>query len=99
MGAAFGARTSWQSFGPASVKNREKTGRVVRRWARPDRFSGLDLKRDQEAVLLQRMKKPGAGFRPQAGYPACALIKKPISGKPEIGAHFANFYFPNRSIR
>jgi hypothetical protein len=39
------------------------------------------------------MKKPGAASRRQPGLPACAN-KKPISGKPEIGAHFLSFYFP-----
>jgi hypothetical protein len=26
-------------------------------------------------------------------------MKKPISGKPEIGAHFVSFNFPNKPIR
>jgi hypothetical protein len=29
---------------------------------------------------------------------ACARIKKPISGKPEIGAQFLSFNFPNNLI-
>ena len=41
-------------------------------------------------------EKPGAvpGRKPGLYYPACALIKNPISGKPEIGAQFVSFYFP-----
>src|SRR5580700_3229100 len=32
-------------------------------------------------------------------YPTRARIKKPISGKPEIGAHFVSFNFLNTTIR
>jgi hypothetical protein len=44
-------------------------------------------------------KKPGAVSRrkPDYIYPACALMKKPIAGKSEIGAHFVQFQFPKYS--
>jgi hypothetical protein len=44
-------------------------------------------------------KKPGAVSRTASrAYPACARMKKPISGKPEISTHFASFNFANRLI-
>jgi hypothetical protein len=44
------------------------------------------------------MKNPGAVSRIASRvYPTCAR-KKPISGRPEIGAHFVSFNFPNNVI-
>jgi hypothetical protein len=44
-------------------------------------------------------KKPGAVSRiTSLVQPTCAPIKKPISGKPEIGAHFVSFNFKNPLI-
>jgi len=63
-------------------------------------LSGVGLKRDQEAHLHQRMKKPGAVSRAASRvYPACAPHKKTISGKPEIGAQIVSLYFPNSPVR
>ena len=46
-------------------------------------------------------KSPPRSPASQVGsiYPTCARIKKPISGKPEIGAHFVSFNFLNTTIR
>jgi hypothetical protein len=42
------------------------------------------------------MKNPQGFPAASRGYPACALAKKTDLGKPEIGAQFLSFYFPNR---
>jgi hypothetical protein len=45
-------------------------------------------------------KKPDAVSRIASRvYPTCASIKKPISGQPEIGAHFMSFNFTDTSLR
>ena len=43
-------------------------------------------------------KKPGVSRITSRVYPTCAPIKKPISGKPEIGAQFVSFNFTNNLI-
>jgi hypothetical protein len=44
-------------------------------------------------------KKPGAVSRIASRvHPGCARMKMPISGQPEIGAHFVSFNFANSTI-
>jgi hypothetical protein len=54
------------------------------------------------AALLNRgtaNKKTGAVSRAASRvHPACARMKMPIPGKPEIGAHFVSFNFANTLI-
>ena len=57
----------------------------------PKRIFGFDFSRDAR-------KKPGGFPQRKPVYPACAPIKKPIPGQPEIGAHFVSFNFPNNLI-
>jgi hypothetical protein len=64
MGGPLKLTHHGQAFGPAPVNIRKKTGRAVMAAGKPGPLSGLDLKGDQEAVLHQRMKKPGAVSRP-----------------------------------
>ena len=52
-----------------------------------------------ERVSRADTKKPGAVSRiARRVYPTCAGTKKPIAGKPEIGAHFVSFNFTNSLI-
>jgi len=49
------------------------------------------------APVLPDMKKPGAVSRP--GAQPTGRNKKPIAGRPGIGAQFVSFNFPNTLIR
>jgi hypothetical protein len=49
-------------------------------------------------ILNRAREKPGAVSRMASRIKSTCACKKPISGKPEIGAHFASFNFLNGLI-
>ena len=51
-----------------------------------------------ESVRPATKSKARRGFPPRTSDLSDLRIKKPISGKPEIGVHFANFNFPSKLI-
>jgi len=111
LGRAGGRQTETHAFEARRIENtirKQKTAvlralepcsaRKARRGHPFVEIKRLDLDRSRQTKARRGLAQRKSGL-PDLRNHKNATIKKPISGKPEIGAHFVSFYFTNTSFR